>query len=85
MAEENGQAPRPKARADIQMRVVFDARKYADAGELMDAIEGSMGELLTGLQNARFDFVGFQTHPCKAVDMDRLAYDEPQQAMPAPY
>lgn len=76
---------RMKARADIQMRIVFDARKYEEVGELMDAIDGSMGELLTGLQNARFDFVGFQTHPCKAARMDQLVYDsEPQAAFDSP-
>lgn len=64
-----------KARADMQMRVVLDVDSYAEAGALMDDIEDAIGGLLAGRRRARFDFVAFNTHPCKAIDMDRQAMD----------
>lgn len=64
---ENGD--KPNFRADIGMRLVVDAKGYTEIGILMDAIGGAVNKALKG-EPAAFDFVSFNTHPCKAIQMD---------------
>lgn len=62
-------------RADVSMRLVLDESSYAAVGRLMDAIKASVTDAIAAADvgPARFDFTGFNTHPCKASRMEQLA------------
>lgn len=78
---ENGQAP--KVRADIQMRLVFDVSSYAKAGGVMDEIQAFFEGLFQDDPRAHFDFTGFQTRPCKAMQMEQREHTYYEDAAPA--
>jgi hypothetical protein len=78
-------------RADISMRLLIDGDSYAKVGRLMDRIDGAVRDALEeeGVERALFDFTGFNTHPCKALELDRLNARQPEpmlaDAMPSYY
>jgi hypothetical protein len=63
--------PAHRAVADIQMRLVVKVDRYVEAGQVMDDVRDAMDSILAGRKGAKFDFIGFQTHPCKEAQMAR--------------
>jgi len=63
---------REQFRADVQMQLVIDSDSYGDVGIVMDKIARAVRREI-GDMPARFDFIGFNTHPCKAARMARMA------------
>lgn len=78
MSEDGERRDSARARADIQMRLIVDVDSYEKAGRIMDAVDAAMRTVLEPYPQARFDFVSFQTHPCKALLMDEALYDRAQ-------
>ncbi|HTE61067.1 MAG TPA: hypothetical protein VK631_12010 [Solirubrobacteraceae bacterium] len=74
--------PAPTTRVDFQIRVVADAESYAQVGQMMDKLASALRIALDG--RARFDFTSFQTHPCKAAEMERLSVMALEPAVPYP-
>jgi hypothetical protein len=69
--EPNGNTP--QMRAEIQMALVVDGDSYARIGTLMDAVQEAVDAAIKRQHvEARFDFTGFNTHPCKAAVMRQL-------------
>jgi hypothetical protein len=76
--ESNGAAP---MRADFSIRVVMDAQSYSEIGNVMDEIAAKLRAVaIIAEQKLRFDFVSFNTHPCKAAQMEQLAYHNESRA-----
>lgn len=73
----NNGHPSESLRSDIGMRIVLDAPSYSAVGGLMDEITAMLHALFRrdGLR-AEFDFTHFNTHPCKAAQMERAAHPE---------
>lgn len=77
--ESTGDAP---MRVDFSIRVVMDAGSYTEVGNVMDEIAAKIRAVsIIAEQKLRFDFVSFNTHPCKAALMDRVAYHNESRAM----
>jgi hypothetical protein len=55
---------------DIQMRLTMPLTTYRNVGQIMDDINVAVANAIGNFPAARFDFVGFNTHPCKAMTMD---------------
>jgi hypothetical protein len=85
MEHTNGNA-RPEAfTANVQMRLVIRESSYAAVGRVMDAIQHVVREEVekADVGRARFDFTGFDTHPCKAAQMaSAFDMDAPELATP---
>lgn len=77
--ESNGDAP--KLRVDFSIRVVADAPNYTAVGQMMDSLAGVVTDIVEG--RGRFDFVSFQTQPCKAAELERWSagYHNESQAV----
>jgi hypothetical protein len=81
----NGSAP--ATRADIGMRLVVAASSYNEIGQLMDEVGEAIEQALRRHHlAAAFDFTHFNTHPCKTMRMEEIAYPDPevQHDLPAP-
>jgi|1185.fasta_scaffold321085_1 hypothetical protein len=63
----------PKFRVALDMRLVLDSYSYEQVGALMDRVHRAVTRELREIE-ARFDFTGFQTYPCKAAQMSQLTY-----------
>lgn len=77
--EPNGGAP--KMRVDFSIRIVADANTYTSVGQMMDSLAGVIADIVEG--RGRFDFVHFQTHPCKASRMEHMAMLAQEVSEPA--
>jgi hypothetical protein len=76
--ESTGDAP---MRVDFSIRVVMDASSYSEVGNVMDEIAAKIRAVaIIAEQKLRFDFVDFQTRPCKAVRMEQIAYHNESRA-----
>jgi hypothetical protein len=76
--ESNGDAP---MRVDFSIRVVMDAQSYSEVGNVMDEIAAKIRAVsIISEQKLRFDFVDFQTRPCKAARMQQLALHNESRA-----
>ena len=76
MSATNGSQPET-TRVDIGLRFVIDAPSYSAVGGVMDEIDAMLTALFRrdGII-AAFDFTHFNTHPCKAAQMERAAHPE---------
>jgi hypothetical protein len=86
MQHTNGNARPETFTADVQMRLVIRESSYAAVGRVMDAIQQTVREEVERADvRGRFDFTGFNTHPCKAARMaSAFDMDAPELATPTP-
>lgn len=71
--DERADGPLHRAVADIQIRLILPVDAYAEAGMRMDDIADFLDGLIAGRRRASWDFIAFNTHPCKAIEMDDRA------------
>jgi len=68
-------------RVDFQIRVVMDAKTYTEVGNVMDEIVAKLNAVnVIFEQHMVFDFVSFNTHPCKTMQMEHAVYHNESRA-----